>query len=98
MIDETFSWCSGCQGSIAFLLPLSIVLGIIPFLKLNLLQRRKVIFTTIVIIFLLFFNNYIVDYVHFGYPLSTFHGYFHQSALIAVLFGTVVSIFLNFRR
>ncbi|MFK7903718.1 MAG: hypothetical protein AB8B69_01270 [Chitinophagales bacterium] len=97
MDDEISFWCSWCEGSLAYLMPLSIAVGIIPFFRLNLLERRKVIFITIVIAFLLFINNYIVDYLYFGYPLSTFHGYFHQSTLIAIFFGTVFSISLNFR-
>ncbi len=97
MIDETFSWCSLCEGSIAYLMPLLIAVGIIPFLLLNILERRKVIFTTIVIALLLFFNDYIVDYFYFSFPLTSPHKYFYQSTLIAVLFGLIFSIFLNFK-
>lgn len=97
MVEETVSWCSWCQDSIDFLMPLSIAVGIIPFFMLNLLERRKLIFTTIVIALLLFVNDYIVDYLQFRLNNPSLHGYFYRSTLIAVLFGTTLSIFLNFK-
>ncbi|MEZ4886859.1 MAG: hypothetical protein R3E32_19175 [Chitinophagales bacterium] len=98
MEDNTLSlWYELCSGSLTYLMPIFIAVGFLPFIGLNNLQRRKVIFITIGIAFLLFINDYPVDCLHLGYINSSILYFLHKSTLIAVIFGTVYTIILKLK-
>lgn len=84
--------CQSCDGSLSYLIPIAILIGLAPYYKLNLWQRRKVIFTTIGIGVLIALNDWIVTYIQFKeMPFST-HEFLHHYAIIAILYGMICSI------